>query len=137
MLTDLSSPAPTTTASSSGGGSTGNAPSGAAQAIGVKATASTGPANAPSDATDSSSSSAGTETGQAMDSATATISQFLGAAPGQAHADKTQTGTIQRITLVGGVLYQAPPRSSPHKTPRAVPSLDQEYSSWGNEALWR
>ncbi len=37
--------------------------------------------------------------------------------------------------LIGGVLREFP--TTEGKTPRGVPSADEEFSSWGNETLWQ
>ena len=63
---------------------------------------------------------------QESDGVTASIGQSLG------HGGKK---TVISQTLIPGVLRQTSLLGA--NQPRGVPPADQDYSSWGNEALWR
>jgi hypothetical protein len=65
----------------------------------------------------------GTNSDESADSATDELGQSLG---GHKH-------TTQTVSLIPGVLTQVVDTETPH----GIPPANQDFSSWGNEALWR
>lgn len=94
----------------------------------VNIVVTTPPPPPPPDTTTSDNQSSGpledlTGGNSGTDSATDELGQSLGA-----HKHTTQT-----VSLIPGVLTEVVAMQTPH----GIPPADQDFSSWGNEALWR
>jgi hypothetical protein len=71
--------------------------------------------------------------GQETDAVTSSITQSLGGTPGVINAARSSASQ----TMIAGMLTQAASPVASRYTPRAIPSVDEVYSSWGNEAFWQ
>ncbi len=98
-----------------------------ASAAGASAQGASDATSATSDATSATTSGISEEPAPAS-AVASTVGQSLSGAP----------GSVPSFTnvLIQGLLRQFDPRPGASR-PRAVPSVDQIYSSWGNEAFWQ
>jgi filamentous hemagglutinin family protein len=71
------------------------------------------------------------EASEPSDTATVTLGKSLNSGP----SGHSKPGTTVTLTLIPGMLKQVV--SLGPNAPHGVPPADQDYSSWGNEALWQ